>query len=321
MQTVLVTGGAGFIGSRFIRLLLTKYPSITIVNFDALTYAANLKSLAEFEGNPRYTFFKADIRDRSTVEAVFEAHDIDSVVNFAAETHVDRSILDPDTFLSVNVLGTGVLLNAALKNWRRHNGIYKKDVRFLQVSTDEVYGTNNGEEGFRENAPLLPNNPYAASKASADMLVRAYYQTYALPAIITRSSNNFGPRQHKEKLIPLVIKACAEGKSIPVYGDGMQMRDWLYVDDNCEAIDLVLNKGNIGEVYNVCSGYEMPNIEVINRIVSLMGASETLLEHVLDRPGHDRRYTMDCTKLKRLGFQIKMPFEEGLKDTIAQYNS
>ncbi|HWR19935.1 MAG TPA: dTDP-glucose 4,6-dehydratase [Clostridia bacterium] len=319
METVLVTGGAGFIGSRFIRLLLTKYPSITIVNLDVLTYAANLISLSEFEGNPRYTFFKADIRARSAVEAIFEAHDIECVVNFAAETHVDRSILDPDTFLSVNVLGTGVLLNAALKNWRRHDGTYKKGVRFLQVSTDEVYGTNNGEAGFQENAPLLPNNPYAASKASADMLVRAYYQTYALPVIITRSSNNFGPHQHIEKLIPLVIKACAEGKRIPVYGDGMQMRDWLYVDDNCEAIDLVLKKGNLGETYNVCSDFEMPNIEVVKRIVSLMGASETLIEYVKDRPGHDRRYTMDCTKLKRLGFQIKVPFEERLKDTIAQY--
>lgn len=320
MQTVLVTGGAGFIGSRFIRLLLTKYPSITVVNFDALTYAANPISLSEFEGNPRYTFLKADIRDRSAVEAIFEAYDIDCVVNFAAETHVDRSILDPDTFLSVNVLGTGVLLNAALKSWRRDDGTYKKGVRFLQVSTDEVYGTNNGKAGFQENAPLLPNNPYAASKASADMLVRAYYQTYALPVITTRSSNNFGPRQHIEKLIPLVIKACAEGMRIPVYGDGMQMRDWLYVDDNCEAIDLVLRKGKIGEAYNLCSGYEMPNIEVVKRIVSLMGASETLIEYVKDRPGHDRRYTMDCTKLKRLGFQIKVPFEERLKDTVAQYN-
>jgi dTDP-glucose 4,6-dehydratase len=210
MQTVLVTGGAGFIGSRFIRLLLSKYPSGKVVNLDALTYAANLENLAEFEGDPRYTFAKADIRDRTAVEAVFKAHDIDCVVNFAAETHVDRSIRDSEPFLSVNVLGAGVLLNAALTSWRRPNGTYKKDMRFLQVSTDEVYGTNNGESGFTENAPLLPNNPYAASKAAADMLARAYYQTYRLPVLITRSSNNYGPRQRSKGTVHLLAFTSEE---------------------------------------------------------------------------------------------------------------
>ena len=316
MKTVLVTGGAGFIGSRFIEHMLGKYPAYRIVNADALTYAGQLEHLAAVEGNPRYAFVKADIRDPEKINALFAEYGFDYVVNLAAETHVDRSINDPAPFLSTNVLGAGVLLDAALKLWRAPDGTYKSGARFLQASTDEVYGALEGSTAFTEMSPLLPRNPYAASQAAADMLARAYFITHGLPVAVARSSNNYGPRQFPEKLIPLAVKCCAEGRPVPVYGDGSQLRDWLHVDDNCAALDIILHEGLPGEAYNVSGGCERKNLEVVRRIAELAG-EPSCVEHVADRPGHDRRYFMDASKLKRLGWRPKRAFEEGLKETVA----
>jgi dTDP-glucose 4,6-dehydratase len=307
---VLVTGGAGFIGSNFVHYMLKNYPSYDVINFDLLTYAGNLENLAEVQDNPRYTFVKGDITDRETVKQVFD-RGVDVVVHFAAESHVDRSILEPDIFVKTNVLGTQVLLDAA-----KAYGVKK----FVHVSTDEVYGTL-GETGlFTETTPLAPNSPYSASKAGSDLLVRAYYETFGLPVNITRCSNNYGPYQFPEKLIPLMIANALNDKPLPVYGDGLNIRDWLYVEDHCSAIDLVLHKGVNGEVYNVGGNNERTNIQIVRTILSELGKPESLIQYVQDRPGHDRRYGIDATKIRtELGWTPKHHFETGIKETIRWY--
>jgi len=316
MKTILVTGGAGFIGSNFIKMMREKHPDYKIVNVDNLTYAGNLENLKEIKEDDQYIFIKADIRDRPCMEAVFKSHDVTAVVNFAAESHVDRSIENPQLFLSTNVMGTQVLLDVAKEYWKK----YKAGTKFIQISTDEIYGTL-GERGlFVETMPLMPNSPYAASKASADMIVRAYHQTYGLPVNITRCSNNYGPHQYPEKLIPLTIHHCLTEKKIPVYGDGMQVRDWLYVLDHCEAIDRVLHNGKNGEIYNVGGNNEKTNIELVKLIIRTLGKSDELITYVEDRLGHDRRYAMDHTKITRqLGWKPVYTFKRGMKETIEWY--
>lgn len=307
---ILVTGGAGFIGSNFVIYMLNKYPEYQIVNLDALTYAGNLENLSGIESNPQYTFVKGDIADAAVVESIFK-QGIDVVVNFAAESHVDRSILDPGIFVQTNVLGTQVLLDAAKK--------YKVQ-KYVQVSTDEVYGTL-GETGlFTEETPLSPNSPYSASKAGGDLLVRAYHETFGLPVNITRCSNNYGPYQFPEKLIPLMISNVLNDKELPVYGDGLNIRDWLYVEDHCSAIDLVLHKGIIGEVYNIGGNNERTNIQIVKAVLAELGKPESLIRYVKDRPGHDRRYGIDASKItKELGWAPKYYFETGIKETIRWY--
>lgn len=325
MKTILITGGAGFIGSNFVKLMLDRHPEYKIINIDALTYAGNLETLKDIDTNPNYEFIKADIRDRQQIEDIFRNNEITAVVNFAAESHVDRSIEDPEIFLTTNILGTQVLLDTAKKYWKidpadKYSTDYKLGVKFLQVSTDEVYGAL-GETGmFVETMPLMPNSPYSASKASADMIVRAYHETYGMPVNITRCSNNYGPYQFPEKLIPLMINNCLEGKDLPVYGDGMQVRDWLHVSDHCAAIDTVLHKGIDGEVYNIGGNNEKANIELVKLIISTLGKSEDLIKHVKDRPGHDRRYAIDNTKITtELGWAPAYTFEQGIKETIQWY--
>ncbi|MFC0904986.1 dTDP-glucose 4,6-dehydratase [Clostridium sp. MT-14] len=325
MKTILVTGGAGFIGSNFIRFMLDKYPDYKIINVDALTYAGNLENLREISDNPNYIFIKSDIRDRVKIDEVFSSYDIDGVVNFAAESHVDRSIVEPEIFLTTNVLGTQVMLDAARKHWSidpydKYSREYKKGVKFLQVSTDEVYGALGSKGIFVETTPLMPNSPYSASKASADMMVRAYYKTFGMPINITRCSNNYGPYQFPEKLIPLMINNCLKNEDLPVYGNGMQIRDWLYVYDHCSAIDTVLHKGLIGEVYNIGGNNEKANIDIVKLIVKTVGKSQSLIKHIKDRPGHDRRYAIDSTKIKtQLGWKPKYTFEQGMEETISWY--
>lgn len=325
MKTVLITGGAGFIGSNFVKLMLNKHPEYKIINVDALTYAGNLENLKDVHGYENYTFIKADIRDRAEIEKLFKDHEINLVVNFAAESHVDRSIEDPEVFLTTNIIGTQVLLNTAKKYWKvnpedKYSNEYKEGVKFLQVSTDEVYGAL-GETGmFVETMPLMPNSPYSASKASADMIVRAYSETFGMPVNITRCSNNYGAYQFPEKLIPLIINNCLCGKDLPVYGDGMQIRDWLHVSDHCEAIDTVLHKGTQGEVYNIGGNNEKANIEIVKLIIESLGKSEDLIKYVKDRPGHDRRYAIDNTKITtELGWKPAYTFEQGMKETIEWY--
>lgn len=325
MKTILVTGGAGFIGSNFIKLMLEKHPNYKIINVDALTYAGNLENLKDIMNNDNYVFIKADIRDREKIEEIFNIYDITSVVNFAAESHVDRSIEEPELFLTTNVIGTQVLLDVAKKHWKvnpadKYCKEYKPGVKFLQVSTDEVYGAL-GETGmFVETMPLMPNSPYSASKASADMIVRAYNKTFGIPVNITRCSNNYGPYQFPEKLIPLMINNCLKGKDLPVYGDGMQVRDWLHVYDHCSAIDIVLHKGVDGEVYNIGGNNEKANIEIVKLIIKTLGKSEDLIKYVKDRPGHDRRYAIDNTKITtQLGWVPAYTFEQGMKETIQWY--
>lgn len=305
---VLVTGGAGFIGSNFVRYMLRKYPDCQVLNFDKLTYAGNLANLAEVEGDPRYQFVRADICDASAVNQAFEWKP-DWVVNFAAETHVDRSLLGPDVFVKTDVLGTFTLLEAA-----REHGLE----RYLQIGTDEVYGSI--EEGaFSEEAKLTPSSPYSASKAGADLLVLAYHQSFGLPTLLTRASNNYGPYQYPEKLIPLFITNLIEDKSVPLYGDGLNKRDWLFVEDHCEAIDLVLQEGIPGAIYNVGVGAEITNLEVTNRLLELLGKDETLIQYVKDRPAHDRRYALDTTRLGALGWAPRHNFREGLAATVQWY--
>lgn len=325
METILITGGAGFIGSYFVKLMLDRHPEYRIINIDALTYAGNLETLKDIDTNPNYEFIKADIRNREQIEDVFRNNEITAVVNFAAESHVDRSIEDPEIFLTTNILGTQVLLDTAKNYWKidpadKYSTDYKPGVKFLQVSTDEVYGAL-GETGmFVETMPLMPNSPYSASKASADMIVRAYHETYGMPVNITRCSNNYGPYQFPEKLIPLMINNCLEEKDLPVYGDGMQVRDWLHVSDHCAAIDTVLHKGIDGEVYNIGGNNEKANIELVKLIISTLGKSEDLIKHVKDRPGHDRRYAIDNTKITtELGWAPAYTFEQGIKETIQWY--
>lgn len=325
MKTVLVTGGAGFIGSNFVKYMLKKHPDYKILNVDLLTYAGNLENLKDIEDNENYTFIKADIRDRQRIGEIFNLFEIDYVVNFAAESHVDRSIEEPDVFLTTNVIGTQILLDVAKKHWKiapddKYSKEYKPGVKFLQISTDEVYGALGKTGKFVETMPLMPNSPYSASKASADMIVRAYHKTYGMPVNITRCSNNYGPYQFPEKLIPLMINNCLKGKELPVYGDGMQVRDWLHVLDHCSAVDTVLHKGKDGEVYNIGGNNEKANIEIVKLIVKTLGKSENLIRFVKDRPGHDRRYAIDNTKITtELGWQPAYTFEEGIKETIKWY--
>ncbi len=307
---LLVTGGAGFIGSNFIRYVLARRDDMEIVNFDKLTYAGNPENLAEVADHSRYHFVRGDIADARAVSEVL-AGGFDAVVNFAAETHVDRSIEDASPFLRTNVMGTHVLLEGA------------RDCRlplFVHISTDEVYGSAAPGQSFREDAPLNPKSPYAASKAAADHLVAAYAHTYRLPVIILRCTNNYGPGQFPEKLIPLMIANASEDKPLPVYGDGLHERDWLYVEDYCRAIECVLERGKPDEVYNVSSGSPQPNLKVVKTILQLLGKSESLLRFVEDRPGHDRRYALDSTKIRqKLGWQPEVTFEEGIRKTIAWY--
>ena len=306
---LLVTGGAGFIGSNFIRYMLTKYPDYQIINLDKLTYAGNPENLRDVEKNKKYTFIKGDINDTKLIEKILTPRD--RLINFAASTHVDRSIKDASDFIRANIQGTYSLLEAA-----RH----KKLKLFLQISTDEVYGSILKGKS-REKDPLEPNSPYSASKASADHLVRSYHITYKLPAIITRSSNNFGPYQYPEKAIPLFVTNLLEGKKIPLYGDGLNCRDWIFVLDNCRAIDMVIHKGKTGEIYNIGTGSEIPNILLAKKILSLTRKTNSSIEYVPDRPGHDRRYALNCAKLKNLGWQKEFKLEPALKITIDWYKN
>ena len=325
IKNILVTGGAGFIGSNFVKMMVEQYPSYNIVNIDALTYAGNLENLKDIDSSANYTFIKADIRDKETIDKIFKEYNISSVVNFAAESHVDRSIEEPEVFLTTNIIGTQVLLDAAKKYWKinpedKYCRKFKEGVKFLQVSTDEVYGALGDTGLFTEDMNLLPNSPYSASKASADLIVRAYNETFGLPMNITRCSNNYGAYQFPEKLIPLIINNCQNEKDLPVYGDGMQVRDWLHVSDHCSAINTVLHKGVDGEVYNIGGNNEKANIEIVKLIIEALGKSEDLIKYVKDRPGHDRRYAIDNTKItSELGWIPKYTFEEGIKETI-QWN-
>lgn len=308
---VLVTGGAGFIGSNFIRYMLQQHEQVHIVNLDLLTYAGNSENLQEFTNDPRYTFVKGNIGDSQLVDDLIQQHNIDIIVNFAAESHVDRSIRDPRVFVETNVLGTQVLLEAA----RRHSV-----AKFVQISTDEVYGSLGDSGAFTELSPLMPNSPYSASKASADLLVRAYYETYGLPAVITRCSNNYGPYQFPEKLIPLMIIRALRDEPLPVYGDGRNVRDWLHVEDHCAAVDLVIRQGRIGEVYNIGGHNEQRNIDIVKRILQMLGKPESLIRFVEDRLGHDYRYAIDPTKLTtELGWKPKYTFDTGLSATVEWY--
>lgn len=324
-MNLLVTGGAGFIGSNFIRWIRANAPGNKIVNVDALTYAGNLESLSDIPQDETYVFVRADIRDRAKMEEVFAAYDITHVVNFAAESHVDRSIVDPEVFLTTNIVGAQALLDAAKKSWNlapgdKYSRAYREGVRFLQVSTDEVYGALGKEGKFTEQTPLSPNSPYSAAKAGADFVCRAYYETFGMPLNITRCSNNYGPYQFPEKLIPLMIHNCMQGKPLPVYGDGMQIRDWLHVSDHCSAIYTVLTQGIPGEVYNIGGNNERANVEIVHKILDAFGLDDSLIQHVKDRPGHDRRYAIDNTKITTtLGWSPAYTFERGMDETIAWY--
>jgi dTDP-glucose 4,6-dehydratase len=326
MKTYLVTGGAGFIGANFVHYMLEKYSDIKLINVDALTYAGNLENLTSVEKNPNYEFIHADIRDEKAVNKIFEENDIDFVVNFAAESHVDRSIENPSIFVETNVNGTLNLLNIAKKHWELEDDQFMPGKKYVQISTDEVYGSL-GETGFfTETTPLDPHSPYSSSKASGDLMVKAYSDTYKMPINITRCSNNYGPYQFPEKLIPLVINNCLKKESIPVYGDGMNIRDWLYVEDHCKAIDMVINDGVLGEVYNIGGHNERTNIDIIKTIINHLSEkvdssiSEDLITFVKDRKGHDKRYGIDPTKIsKELDWLPDTPFEEGIIKTINWY--
>jgi len=309
MAKILVTGGCGFIGSNFVRHVLRSREDWEIINLDKLTYAGNLENLRDVEEDPRYRFVKGDICDGQMVDEVMRG--VDVVVNFAAESHVDRSIDAPEVFMRVNAMGTQNLLAAA----HRH-GVSL----FVQISTDEVYGSLGAKGKFTEESPLKPNSPYSASKAAADLIVRAYFKTFGLPCIITRSSNNYGPYQFPEKLIPLFISNAMEEKPLPLYGDGLNVRDWIYVEDNCRAIELVIEKGKAGEIYNIGGGSELTNLAVTREILRQLGKPESLIRFVKDRPGHDRRYALDSSKIRReLGWEPRVSFEEGISRTIKWY--
>lgn len=307
---LMVTGGAGFIGAHFIRYLLRQRPDVEIINFDLLTYAGNLESLLDVARDRRYRFVHGDITAPEQVEACLQ-EGVDALINFAAETHVDRSILGSSSFIKTNVQGTQILLEAARR---------KKLARFIQISTDEVYGSLGPSGKFREESPLSPNSPYAAAKAAADLLARAYHQTYGLPVIITRSSNNYGPYQFPEKLIPLMILNALEDKPLPLYGDGLHSRDWIHVQDHCRALERVLVDGRAGRVYNIGSNQERQNLEVVHQILKILGKPPALIQFVKDRPGHDRRYAIDAGRIREeLNWSPLIPFDEGLKETVDWY--
>jgi dTDP-glucose 4,6-dehydratase len=313
-MNLLVTGGAGFIGSNFILYWLKKYPQDKILNLDKLTYAGNLENLKSIENNSNYAFVKGDICNLSLVDSLIKKYNIDTIVHFAAESHVDRSIIDPAPFIKTNIEGTYVLLEAALKN---------RIKRFHHISTDEVFGALplDSKEKFNEKTPYNPRSPYSASKAASDHLVRAYYITYGLPITISNCSNNYGPYQFPEKLIPLAITNIIEGKKVPIYGDGLYVRDWLYVEDHCKALDLILHKGKVGETYFIGGLTEdIPNIEVVRKILKIMGKDESYIEYVKDRPGHDRRYAIEWSKINReLSWKPEADFDTGLKLTVDWY--
>ncbi len=317
---LLITGGLGFIGSNLIRYIHKNHPDYKVINLDAETYAGHRENLEDLENDPRYTFVKGRIEDKVLVDEIVSGSKfgrIDGIINAAAETHVDRSITDPDVFVHSNVLGTQNLLEAAYRHGLRRDGA---PIRFVQVSTDEVYGSLGPEGYFSEETPLTPNSPYSASKAGADMLCRAYFHTYGLPVMITRCSNNYGPYQHPEKLIPLFIMNALQDKPVPVYGDGMNVRDWLHVEDHCQAIVLVFHKGKSGEVYNVGGHNERRNLEITKLILKELGKGEDLIKYVEDRLGHDRRYAIDATKLRsELGWKPVHNFESGIHQTIRWY--
>ncbi|MDR2592926.1 MAG: dTDP-glucose 4,6-dehydratase [Chitinispirillales bacterium] len=320
MKEILVTGGAGFIGSNFIHAMLNNRDDIAIVNYDLLTYAGCLENLNDVENNPRYAFIRGDICDAASVKSVFNRHDFEAVVHFAAESHVDKSISGPARFVETNVLGTQILLQTAKDVW----GGARRDFsgrRFIHISTDEVYGSLE-EEGarFTESTPLAPNSPYSASKAGSDLLARAYFETYGFPVIVTRCSNNYGPYQFPEKLIPLMIMNALNNRPLPVYGDGMNVRDWIHVSDHCRAVEAVLENGRAGEVYNIGGSNEMRNIDIVKIILSLLEKPESLISFVTDRLGHDKRYAVDASKIKEeLGWAPAMEFEAGLRETIKWY--
>jgi dTDP-glucose 4,6-dehydratase len=305
----LVTGGAGFIGSNFIRHMLDLHPDLEIINYDILTYAGNLDNLKDIDKQPRYTFIKGDICDQALVNAVLKKFPVDAIVHFAAESHVDRSITDPSAFVKTNVLGTHTLLEAA-----RKHAIQK----FIHISTDETYGSiMNGS--FKETDILSPSSPYSASKAGSDLLALSYFTTYHLPLIVTRCTNNFGPYQFPEKLIPLFITNLLEGKKVPVYGTGKNIRDWIHVIDHCRAVEFLLEKGIPGEVYNIGGGHEKTNLEITSKILDLLGKDVSMVEYVTDRPGHDFRYSLDCSKLLKMGWKPQYSFEEALEETVTWY--
>lgn len=308
---ILVTGGAGFIGSNFIYYLLERHPDVRVVNLDALTYAGNLENLKKIQGHPNYRFVRGQIQDRELIGRILTEEKVEAVVNFAAESHVDRSILGPEVFVETNVRGTLILLDEARR---------AKVQRFLQVSTDEVYGSLGPEGSFSESTPLAPNSPYSASKAGADFLVRAYHRTYGFPTLITRSSNNYGPYQFPEKLIPLMVLNALQDKRLPVYGDGMNVRDWIYVEDHCSALAAVLFRGEPGEIYNIGANCEKPNLEIVRAILAILGKPRSLIQFVQDRPGHDRRYSIDSSKIRReLAWSPCWEFEKGIARTVEWY--
>ena len=311
MKTVLVTGGAGFIGSNLVRLLRRERPELTVVNLDKLTYAGNAESLADLRDDPRHVFVRGDIANAELVDHLIRNHGVDAVLNLAAESHVDRSILGPGIFVETNVSGTQVLLEAARQ---------ARVKRFVQISTDEVYGSLGATGKFTEESPLKPSSPYSASKTAADLLVLSYGHTFGMDVVVTRCSNNYGPYQFPEKLIPLMIANALEGKKLPVYGDGMQIRDWIHVEDHNRAVLAALEKGKAGEVYNFGSDNEWANIHIVHRLLEILGKGKDSIEHVKDRPGHDRRYAIDAAKAKReLGWSPQIPFAEGLKRTVDWY--
>lgn len=334
MKTYLVTGGAGFIGSNYIHYMFRKYgDSIRILNVDALTYAGNLENLKGVEDRENYTFIRADICDKEAITKIFAENDIDRVVHFAAESHVDRSIRNPEVFVQTNVMGTAVMLNCAKAAWELPDGSFKEDKKFLHVSTDEVYGSLEEDGGyFYETTPYAPRSPYSASKASSDMLVKAYMDTYHFPANITNCSNNYGPYQFPEKLIPLIINNALQGKKLPVYGDGKNVRDWLYVEDHAKAIDMVQEKGRLFETYNVGGHNEKQNIEIVKTIIETLREmlpenderrahiTEDLITYVEDRKGHDRRYAIAPDKIRQeIGWEPETMFKEGIRRTIEWY--
>ncbi len=332
MKTILVTGGAGFIGSNFIPYFISTHPEYKVINLDLLTYAGNLENLTEVDGNPRYTFVKGDIGDRPLVESLFSEYRFNGVIHFAAESHVDNSISGPEAFIKTNINGTFTLLDVARKSWMNAPFEFKSECqsnRFLHVSTDEVYGTLGKEGLFKETTPYAPNSPYSASKASSDLLVRSYFHTYGLNVVTTNCSNNYGPKQHNEKLIPTIIRKAVTGQPIPIYGDGMNVRDWLYVLDHAKGIDLAFHKGRAGETYNIGGRNERTNIQILNAICEILDGKKRRADgksykeqitFVKDRAGHDRRYAIDASKIEtELGWGAEENFESGIMKTIDWY--